>query len=295
MSDSSLEINKEIISCKNCETEYSGNYCPECGQSKLSFDKPFRFIVADFAGNIFAFDTRLGTTFKTILTKPGQMALEIMKGRRAKYVPPFRLYVFVSFIFFLLLNNKVSNIENEDPLSDATEQNDTNTVVSDSSNLVLDFDVNDSTTDNSEIKFGNRKINFDNVEENSDMYISKFLQWSSSSFFLLMPFYAFLLWIFFRRTYKYYLGHLILAINQHVFTFILLTVLILLSYILPDREFYPELILLLVLPIYYFIGVKEMYKRKWSTTIMRLMVIWSIYFMVSICSFVVLMVYSFSK
>ena len=55
-------------------------------------------------GNMFAFDTRFWKTFVAILFKPGTLARDYVKGHRVKYMPPFRFYVFVSFLFFLVLN-----------------------------------------------------------------------------------------------------------------------------------------------------------------------------------------------
>lgn len=288
MQESSLALKKDSISCKNCETQYIGNYCPECGQSSENYDKPFRFIIADFAGNIFSFDTRLWSTIRAVLTSPGQMAMDIMNGKRARYVPPFRLYVFVSFFFFLLINYSINKINESDELSVKQEE------------MLLDIS-NDSTgiseptgiqEKKSDIVFKNKKVSIDHVMDNFEMYFSKLLQWFSYSLFLLMPFYAFLLWIFFRKTYKYYLGHLLLAINQHVFTFILLSIVVLIGQFFPFKTWYPEVYLLWFLPVYYLLGIRKMYQRKWSTSIMRFSVVVSIYMMLTFLILLTLTIYT---
>lgn len=287
MSETSLEINNKNISCKNCGTQYTGNYCPECGQSSKSFDKPFRFLIADFAGNIFAFDTRLWSTIKAVLIHPGQMTMDLMNGKRARYVPPFRLYVFVSFIFFLLINFTVSNVrDGQEPV---LQQEIVEGYSNDTTGLSeLPIEENKKQ----EIIFSDKKVTFAHVVDHFEMYFSRFLQWFSYSLFLLMPFYAFLLWVFFRKTYKYYLGHLILALNQHVFTFILLTVIVLIGQILPFKTMYPEAYMLWLLPIYYVLGIRKMYQRKWSTTIMRFSVVLILYLTSTLSMVLGLMVYT---
>ena len=90
--------NQEI--CKNCGTTFQGNYCPECGQSLRDFQKPFGVVAVDFLGNVAAFDTRLWHTIKPLLFKPGKLTREFFAGRRVRYVPPFRLLFFFSFVFF---------------------------------------------------------------------------------------------------------------------------------------------------------------------------------------------------
>lgn len=95
----------ETISCENCNFEFKGHFCPSCGQEVAEFNRPFGFIIYDFAGNFFAFDTRFFQTFKYLLIRPGFLAVEFFKGRRARYSPPFRTFVFLSFILFILLQS----------------------------------------------------------------------------------------------------------------------------------------------------------------------------------------------
>lgn len=93
----------EAIKCDNCSYEFKGHFCPNCGQEVAEFNRPFGFVLYDFAGNFFAFDTRFFRTFKYLLIRPGFLAAEFFRGRRARYSPPFRAFVFLSFILFLLL------------------------------------------------------------------------------------------------------------------------------------------------------------------------------------------------
>ena len=93
--------------CKNCETEFIGHYCPNCAQSVRDLDRPFIVMVFDIMANMWAFDTRVFKTFKSLLFKPGEMEEDYAEGKRARYMPPFRLYIFTSIIFFLLLNVSV--------------------------------------------------------------------------------------------------------------------------------------------------------------------------------------------
>ena len=89
--------------CKNCETVFSGNFCPECGQSVKDYDRPFSFIFYNFVGDFFAFDTRFFRTFAALIAKPGFLTKQYFDGKRVLYAPPFRIFIFVSFIMFLLL------------------------------------------------------------------------------------------------------------------------------------------------------------------------------------------------
>lgn len=99
------EVDSVNVVCTNCETNFSGKFCPNCGQAVKEYDKPFSFVFYNFLGDFFAFDSRFFRTFVALLFKPGFLSKEYIKGRRVRYAPPFRIFVFVSFVLFLLLQN----------------------------------------------------------------------------------------------------------------------------------------------------------------------------------------------
>ena len=46
-------------------------------------------------------DSRLWRTLAALLFKPGHLTREFLAGRRARYLPPVRLYLVLSVLFFL--------------------------------------------------------------------------------------------------------------------------------------------------------------------------------------------------
>lgn len=93
------------VKCDNCGHDFQGHFCPNCGQEVAEFNRPFGFVIYDFVGNFFAFDTRFFQTFKYLLFRPGFLTSEFFQGRRVRYSPPFRIFVFLSFILFILLQS----------------------------------------------------------------------------------------------------------------------------------------------------------------------------------------------
>jgi len=61
-------------------------------------------MVGELLRETFELDSRLVRTLKLLLFKPGMLALEFSRNRRASYVSPIRLYLFVSILFFFLLS-----------------------------------------------------------------------------------------------------------------------------------------------------------------------------------------------
>ena len=59
-------------------------------------------MIVDFMGTFVSFDTRLVKTLVAILFKPGKLTQDFLDGKRARYMPPFRFYVFASFVMFFI-------------------------------------------------------------------------------------------------------------------------------------------------------------------------------------------------
>ena len=93
----------EIKLCKNCNSELVGLYCSECGQKKIE-NFTFTELVKDFFDNIFSLDSRLYQTLKFLIIRPGFLTNEYWSGKRIKYLPPFRLYLLTSILFFFIPN-----------------------------------------------------------------------------------------------------------------------------------------------------------------------------------------------
>ena len=61
-------------------------------------------VVYEFVREMFELDSRLFRTLKSLLFKPGHLSREFSCNRRAAYMSPVRLYLFTSFLFFLVLS-----------------------------------------------------------------------------------------------------------------------------------------------------------------------------------------------
>ncbi len=87
--------------CKNCGTALSGAYCMICGQRA---DEPRRVVIGlvqDFLVDTLAIDGKLARSIGLLLWRPGRLARRYLEGKRVRYSPPFRLYLFASVFFFL--------------------------------------------------------------------------------------------------------------------------------------------------------------------------------------------------
>lgn len=95
-----------MLNCANCANPLTeqAKYCGQCGQSVLSIEKPIKPVLAEMLHESLDIDGRMFLTLKTLLFKPGMLSLEYRNGKRAKYTPPFRMYLVISILFFLLIS-----------------------------------------------------------------------------------------------------------------------------------------------------------------------------------------------
>lgn len=95
------DLRKET-NCLNCDAQVDGRYCKNCGQENLEPKQNLWHLLTHFFNDFTHFDGKFFTTLKNLLLKPGYLTEEYVKGRRMKYLDPVRMYLFVSFAFFLL-------------------------------------------------------------------------------------------------------------------------------------------------------------------------------------------------
>ena len=88
--------------CLNCGTELKGPFCYFCGQPDRNFMRFFPVLLRDLMEDVLDLDSRFMRTIKPLLFKPGRLTRDYMEGRRFRYAPPMRLYIFSSIVFFLL-------------------------------------------------------------------------------------------------------------------------------------------------------------------------------------------------
>lgn len=103
------KIRREKI-CLNCGAVTPERYCPVCGQENIAPRQTVGHLISHFFSDITHFDGKFFITVKDLFRKPGFLSGEYMKGRRASYLDPVRMYIFTSAFFFIsffsLLNTK---------------------------------------------------------------------------------------------------------------------------------------------------------------------------------------------
>jgi hypothetical protein len=91
----------EAGACLNCGAALTGPYCASCGQQKRATDPTLRELVQETAHELTQWEGKVPRTLKALFLRPGLLTLDVLAGRRARWLPPLRLYLICSVAFFL--------------------------------------------------------------------------------------------------------------------------------------------------------------------------------------------------
>ncbi len=88
--------------CLNCGGVLTGQHCSHCGQRAKVRVLSLWGMTKDLVGDVLNWDSRLWRTLFPLAFRPGVLTQEYLRGRRASYTPPFRMYLLLSVGFFVL-------------------------------------------------------------------------------------------------------------------------------------------------------------------------------------------------
>ncbi len=82
--------------CLNCGEVLTGQHCAHCGQRAKVRVLSLWGMTKDLLGDFIDWDARIWRTLRPLAFSPGKLTQDYLRGRRASYTPPFRMYVILS-------------------------------------------------------------------------------------------------------------------------------------------------------------------------------------------------------
>lgn len=113
------------VTCANCGTEFTGHFCPNCGQ-KAHIHRSLAAIGHDIMHGVLHLDGKLWETLPLLTFKPGDLTRRYIAGERAKFVSPMSMFLFTVFAMFAVfqmvgigtpsdLSNDLFGADKDDP------------------------------------------------------------------------------------------------------------------------------------------------------------------------------------
>ncbi|WP_165764610.1 DUF3667 domain-containing protein [Flavobacterium cyanobacteriorum] len=88
--------------CKNCTTNFEGNYCVNCGQSAHTHAIDWHYVWHEIQHGIFHVDKGLLFTIKELTLRPGSTIRQFIAGRRVAYFKPTAMVIFLATLYGFL-------------------------------------------------------------------------------------------------------------------------------------------------------------------------------------------------
>tara|TARA_Y100001968_G_scaffold158559_1_gene144980 strand:- start:400 stop:1173 length:774 start_codon:yes stop_codon:yes gene_type:complete len=244
--------------CKNCNHSIDGEFCSKCGQKDIELLK-FKDLIKEFLNHLLDLDSRLFITLKYLIAKPGFLTTEYWRGRRVRYIPPFKIYLLSSFLYFFIYSIL--------PKTD-----------------IVNSQINDPD-------FGRKKlatkvsINLDEVPEIWDYYMDKYEK--EIELLFLLPLTACGLFILNKKNSNlFYTHHFIASIHLSAAWFLLQTIIEILIVVLPNHTFYIELLNIILL-IYCSTFIKNVYNTSYLQSIIKTIALIIVIFISMLLFFVI--------
>ncbi|HEY0023619.1 MAG TPA: DUF3667 domain-containing protein [Longimicrobium sp.] len=121
--------------CLNCGDTTVGFFCRNCGQRKADVRVSLRRMLMEVMDDQLSLNSTLPRTIGALLFRPGHLTAEYVQGRIMRYVPPFRLYLVTSVLFFILLPVVADVNRIADEVAMETEQDDARERAQDSARI----------------------------------------------------------------------------------------------------------------------------------------------------------------
>ncbi len=276
----------EPARCLNCGAPVPGKHCTQCGQASDVHLLSMKEVAADVTHSLLHLDSRVWSTLWLLISRPGELTREFIAGRHQKYLPPFRLYLAVSVLFFA-----VSVLLPDSDLLNKEEVR--KEFVAESVDLTK-LHESAAAKDGCKVNFSERP-SFDDLElalgracekmrtDGGAHFAERFAATAPKLMFLFLPLMAAVAFHFYWRPRRLYAEHLVLFLHNHAFTYLLIGVSEILSAVSDLRiPFigilgFVNFLLFVYLPYYVFRSMRIVYGEGRLKTTLKFLSIGTIY------------------
>jgi len=281
--------NVPIARCKNCGAALLGRFCVNCSQAADVHVPTTKELLHELLEGLTHSDSRLWRTLTTLWFRPGKLTEEFVAGRRVAYLPPFRLYLIVSILFFLLasfMHTKVALVKLDEALKPAAPPTAVQPHAESLPAMTAESckDINFMTFDNHpawnpRIKRACEAA----VRDNGDSLLHVIIGAMPKAMFLFLPLIAFLHMLMYWRPRHRYAEQLLFFVHLHAFYF---SVAILMVSISNAVDSWPQLeasggilntLLGWTLPVYTLAAMRRVFHRSWLSTVLTGIALFLVY------------------
>ena len=192
---------QEERECLNCHDHYTGNFCPRCGQAATTDRFSMKVAAVSFADAYGMGERGMFRTIRDLIFRPGYLILDYLRGMRASYFAPFKLFFLLTAISLLVthgINIKGQSPSEEEELQSVVQKVEEKRATEGTDTAEMDASTVDDGLTEEENQLGERVAS---IFYNAVDVIARFQERFSSIFMLLMlMFLSGYLFLFFRHS-----------------------------------------------------------------------------------------------
>ncbi|MBR5921544.1 MAG: DUF3667 domain-containing protein [Bacteroidales bacterium] len=120
-----VPMSQEEHECLNCHEHYTGNFCPRCGQPATTARFSWKVAAASFVDAYGLGERGMFRSMGNLLLRPGYLILDYLRGMRASYFAPFKMYFLLFAVSLLVthgLNIQRDNFSFSDDFESAVQE-----------------------------------------------------------------------------------------------------------------------------------------------------------------------------
>lgn len=253
------------IACQTCSAPLAGKYCSQCGEKVLdpAHDLKISKFIEQAVDGFTHLDSKIWLTFKLLFFKPGMLSAEYLAGRRVKYMKPIQLVLVSCLLFFFFMPHSGSFYTSYEQLETGFRKQGF------SLDNPVKYDIQTVLQEKARKRLGPDATETAVKEQAQAIYrvaYERAAVYSKTYLILLLPVWAFLIYLLFLRSNSRFVPHLVFA--AHLFSFfLLLDLMFLLFYFellqLPVIETFKHLLpFLLIVLVYFVLAVKRFYQQS---------------------------------
>jgi hypothetical protein len=191
------------LTCPNCGEKFRSPFCPNCGEQKVAGkDYSLRHFLHEAFNILTSVESNLFRSFAALLIRPGRLTVEYFKGRRKSYLKPLQLFIFCNIIFFFA-HSYVSFNTLTTPLYVHL-------------NMLPHQRLARHMID-SELRA--RNMTYDDYRPRFDAALE---EQAKTLVIVMVPLYALALQLFYWRTRRFYVEHLVFSLHFYAFLLLLI-------------------------------------------------------------------------
>ncbi|HEY2742993.1 MAG TPA: DUF3667 domain-containing protein [Polyangia bacterium] len=197
--------------CLNCGAAVATRFCHDCGQENTSYHASLGRLLGDLIEEVFQLESRLWRTLWTLFRRPGRLTREYNAGRRVSYTTPLRLYIVASVAYFSVAGLMPDHVRDENVRIEVP---------------TLDAAHEQKLAQHPLLRFFYERMRESQKDPTAAVERMKrtMFDWAPRIAALLVPLFALLTWLCFRRPKRYFVEHLVFALHAHATALLLLLV-----------------------------------------------------------------------